>query len=449
MQKYHFIAIGGIGMSALARILLQKGFFVSGSDDRRTPIIEDLETDGASISIGYSPQNLPTGARIVYSTYVVHQNVEFTAAKEGGWTLLHRSQLLAELLKEKKALLVAGTHGKTTTSALLAHTLVSCGLEPSYAVGGMARTLEHNGKNGIGDFFIAEACESDGTFLEYPFFGGIVTNIDEDHLDYWKTKKALVDGFSAFIKRCSSPEHLFYCIDDPMLKQLSPQGLSYGFSRNADACITGSFQEGWEQYFNLSFLGKDYEDIFIGLVGKHNILNSAAVFALGLQLHIPEAELRKALQTFKGVGRRLEKKGEKGGITIYDDYGHHPTEIATTLEGLRRATGNKRLVAVFQPHRYTRTRDCLESFPKAFDHADVICITDIYSAGEEPIPGIDNDCFYKKMKEIHPERIRFFSRESLTKELVQFLQEGDVVLTIGAGDVTKIGSELIQTLIDC
>jgi UDP-N-acetylmuramate--alanine ligase len=446
MQPYHFIAIGGIGMSALARILLQKGALVSGSDEKRTPLTDRLEAEGARVFIGYSSRNLPSCANIVYSTHVINGNPEFDEAKKAGLPLMHRSQLLAQLMREKKPLLVAGTHGKTTTSSLLTHVLHACGLNPSYAVGGIIHTLGNNGGNGTGDYFVAEACESDGTFLEYPCFGGIVTNIDDDHLDFWKTKEALMDGFSTFLGGPYSPDYLLYCIDDEPLQRIAPKGTSYGFSKNAEARITGFFQEGWEQYFTLSFLGKTYKDIFTAIVGKHNILNSAAVFALGLRLGIAEESLRKALRTFQGIGRRLEKRGEKGGILLLDDYGHHPTEIATTLEGLKKAVGDRRLVVVFQPHRYTRTRDCMDGFPRAFDQADVVCITDIYSAGEPQIPGVDIEGFVEKVREAQEGKIYYFSREALLQSLAELVREGDVVLTIGAGDVTKIGPELMQRL---
>ncbi len=446
MQHYYFIAIGGIGMSALARILIERGFSVSGSDDKRTAITEGLEANGARISIGYSSSNLPSQAIVVYSTHVIHGNPEFEEAKQCGLPMVHRSKLLAHLMEGKQSLLVAGTHGKTTTSSLLTHVLYVCGLDPSYAVGGVIRTLGNNGGSGTGGYFVAEACESDGTFLEYPCFGGIITNIDDDHLDFWKTKEALVGGFSTLLKACSSPEHLLYCIDDESLQRIAPGGISYGFSTAAEACIIGFSQHGWGQYFDLSFRGNFYKDIYIPIIGKHNILNSAAVFVLGLQLQIPEDSLRSALQIFQGIGRRLEKKGEKGGVIIYDDYGHHPTEIATTLEGLKKAIGDRRLVAVFQPHRYTRTRDCMDRFPEAFDRADIVCITDIYSAGETPIPGIDTQHFFYKMQEVQQEKIYYFAREALVHSLLGVLKEGDVVLTIGAGDITKIGSELIQKL---
>ena len=310
-QSYHFIAIGGIGMSALAHILLEKGIQVSGSDKQKSPITDKLEKAGAKIYIGYDPKNLPQeSVPIVYSTAAVSENPEFEAAKTKGFLLLHRSELLSMLMENKKSLLVAGTHGKTTSSSLLTHVLLECGLDPSYAVGGIVHNMSKNGGEGRGNYFVAEACESDGTFLRYSGYGAIVTNIDADHLDYWKDKDALSLGFIQFLEQIQSKEHLLYCIDDEWLKSLNCRGISYGFSDTAEARVLSCFSDGWKQDYTLLFRGKLFEDIQIPLIGKHNILNSAAVFTLGLQIGIKEVDLRKAFASFKGIGRRVEKKGE-------------------------------------------------------------------------------------------------------------------------------------------
>ncbi len=433
-------------MSALAKILLSRGFSVSGSDNQRSAITDSLSIAGAKIHIGYSPENLPPHAKVVYSTHVVNDNAEFAEAKERRLPLLHRSQLLSQLMQDQKALLVAGTHGKTTTSSLLTHVLHECGLEPSYAIGGVVHSLGGNGGNGKGKYFVAEACESDGTFLEYPAFGGIVTNIEKDHLDYWETEEALIQGFQTFLAKFTSPQHLLYCSDDERLKRISARGVSYGFNPGAKAHIIHSSQNGWSLCFDLEFQGSRFTDIEASLIGKHNILNSAAVFTLCLQLGVPENALRAALKSFRGVGRRVESKGETAGISVFDDYGHHPTEIDTTLKAMKSAIGERRLIAVFQPHRYTRTRDCLEEFPFAFADADLICVTDIYSAGEPPIPGIDIEYLLVKMRAEEGEKVLYMPRKELCLQLKQVVKRGDVILTIGAGDVTKVGPELLETL---
>jgi UDP-N-acetylmuramate--alanine ligase len=446
-DQYHFIAIGGIGMSALAQILLEKGCHVTGSDKQSSPITEQLKAKGAKITIGYDPKNLPQKTvPIVFSTAAVHANAEYEAAKAQGYCLVHRSELLGKLIEGKKALLVAGTHGKTTTSSLLSFTLLECGLNPSFAVGGILNNMSTNGKMGSSEYFVAEACESDGSFLCYPGYGGIVTNIDGDHLDYWKDKDSLIAGFSDFLKNIDSHEHLFFCIDDEWLSSLNPKGISYGFSERAEARVLTFSADGWTQTFTLLFRGKKINDIQIPLIGRHNVLNSAAVFALGLQLGVEVEDLRKALSSFRGIQRRVEKKGEAKGIAVYDDYGHHPTEIKTTLAGLKKAVGKKRLVAVFQPHRFTRTRDCWEEFDSCFEDADLIFLTDIYGAGEPAIHGIHSQALYEKMKAKIGKKLFYSPASDLKAGLLSYLKEGDVVLTIGAGDITKLGGELLQTL---
>lgn len=446
-NKFHFIGIGGIGMSALAHIVVERGFQVSGSDKQKSPITDQLERAGAKIFLSYDAKNLPEEeVSIVYGTAIASDNPELQEAKARGLPLLHRADLLNVLMTKKKSLLVAGTHGKTTTSSLLSHVLVVARLDPSYAIGGVVQSLGKNGGDGKGEYFVAEACESDGTFLSYPGWGAIVTNIDGDHLDYWKNKEALCAGFSQFINAIASKEHLLYCADDETLQAISPQGISYGFSENAQARILSFSNEDWTLKFTLSFQGKIFEDIQIPMIGRHNVLNSAAVFALGLKLRIQEEALRKAFSSFRGIGRRVEKKGEKRGIALYDDYGHHPTEIKTTLAGLKKAVGERRLVAVFQPHRFTRTRDCLDDFPFAFSHADLVFLTDIYSAGEAPIPGVTIERLIEKMEKEIREKLIYVPKVSLKDGVLSALKEGDVVLTIGAGDITKFGPELLEHL---
>jgi len=433
-------------MSALARIVLSRGFPVSGSDHQSSAITESLTKEGAYISIGYTAENLPEGAIVVYSTAVLNNNPELLAAKERGFTIIHRSELLRRLIQGKKGLLVAGTHGKTTTSSLLTHVLHECGMAPSYAIGGMIHSLGNNGGEGFGDYFIAEACESDGTFLDYPGFGGIITNIDKDHLDYWKTEEALVQGFRTFIEGITSKQHILFCADDERLSRMSPQGISYGFSRRAMARISQYSQQGWTLFFDLEFQGRTFKDIEVTLIGRHNVLNSSAVFVLGLQLGISETSLRSALKSFCGVGRRVEKRGDAGGVTIFDDYGHHPAEIVTTLEAIKTAIGKRRLIAVFQPHRYTRTRDCLEGFSEAFVHADLMCLTDIYSAGELPISGINVETLLETIRLKQRGEVLYMPRKNISIQIRGILKQGDVVVTIGAGDITKVGAELLEQL---
>lgn len=445
-RQYHFIGIGGIGMSALAHFLLQKGDQVSGSDVAPSFMLEQLEKKGAKIFIGHSPDNIKNPTAVIYSTAVAKENPEIVQAELNGVPLLHRSELLHHLMKDYSPLLVTGTHGKTTTSSLLAHLLVDAGLEPAYAVGGLINSLGSHGGHGKGSWFVAEADESDGSFLKYSPFGAIITNIDNDHLDYWKILDKMIEGFKKFIRLVQSPKHLFYCGDDEILCSLKPKGVSYGFGEENDLYIKNFRQEGWKNIFDLSFEGEEYSEIEVPLIGGHNVLNSAAVFGLGIRMEIPEKKIREAFSNFTGVSRRSEFKGEKRGISVFDDYGHHPTEIFATLRAIKQAIHHRKLVVAFQPHRYSRTRDSLSEFGPAFESADQIILTDIYSAGEATIAGVTNEILLSKIKDCSPLDARYIPRDKLSAFLAGHLQPDDVLVTMGAGDITKVGPEVLQLL---
>lgn len=445
-EHYHFIGIGGIGMSALASILLQRGTKVTGSDIFSSAITQQLQTQGAQIFTSHLASNVCNPSAVVYSSDIKEENAEIEEARRAGLPCLHRSEVLDHLMQQHLPLLVTGTHGKTTTSSLLAHLLVEAGLDPSYAVGGFVSSLNAHAKDGKGSYFVAEADESDGSFLTYTPFGAIITNIDNDHLDYWKSLDRIVAGFHTFITRVQSPEHLFWCGDDDLLRGLKPKGFSYGFDETNDVLIQNFCQNGWKTFFDLSFEGKHYGEVEIPLVGAHNVLNATAVFGLGLKVGIPEEKIRNAFSHFKGVSRRAEFKGEKEGISVFDDYGHHPAEIFATLRAIKQAIGHRPLVVAFQPHRYTRTRDCLHEFGPAFERADQLIVTDIYSAREMPVEGVDTQLLLKRMKETVSLDVRYVPRNELTSFLVQHLQKEDVLVTMGAGDITQVGSEVLQRL---
>lgn len=447
-KRYHFIGIGGIGMSALARILLQKGVPVSGSDVVSSPITHALQEAGAKIYFDHSEDNIDEPMVIVYNSMISEDNPEMRAGKRRGCLFLHRSDLLHDLMRHDAALLVTGTHGKTTTSALLAHLLLEAHLHPSFAVGGIVKSAGCNGQHGIGPYFIAEADESDGSFLKYRPFGAIITNIDDDHFDFWKTREALVEGFKQFAAQVTSPEHLFWCGDDEVLRSLQLKGLKYGFSEKNDLRVLSFRQNGWKNLFDVQFEKKRYMDIEIPLIGGHNVLNAASCFGLGLRINIPEEKIRRAFSTFKGVGRRADFKGECKSISAYDDYAHHPTEIFATLRAIKLAVEKRRLVVAFQPHRYTRTRDCFSDFGPAFAAADILILTDIYSAGEKPIDGINAPMLMKKIQESFKADIRYSRRSDLSHFLCALLKKNDVLVTMGAGDITKIGPEVLAQLKD-
>lgn len=445
-QKCHFIGIGGIGMSGLARILLSKKVKVSGSDITTNYVTEDLINSGAKVFVGHSEEHISPDMTIIYSSDIKKDNPEFQAAVAKKCRMLHRADLLKELMQGYQALTVAGTHGKTTTTSLLITVLNEAKLDPTYAVGGIIPQLQSNAAHGSGHFFVAEADESDGTFLKYDSFGAIVTNIDNDHIDYYKSLDSLKEAFKEFISKVRNKDHLFWCADDPILANLEPKGIGYGFTPGSSLHLTNFKQEGWSIRFDLHFKGIDYNNVEVALTGKHNALNAAAVFGLALTLGIPEKTIRHALSHFKGVGRRCEKKGDVHGILILDDYAHHPTEIRATLKAVRNAIREKRLIAVFQPHRYTRTKECLDHYKDIFNDADEVIVTDIYAAGEQPIPGVTTEAVFNHVKAENTSSCRYVPRNQLVSALADLCRPHDVVIGLGAGDITKVGNELILQL---
>lgn len=307
-SKYHFIGIGGIGMSALARVALQKGKAVSGSDARESAIVAALRNEGAQVSIGHDATQVPQDSCVVYSTDISETNPEKQEAQKLGLPLYHRSHCLDELMQDFHPLLVTGTHGKTTTSSLLAHVLKYLQQDPGYAIGGLVQSLHSNGGWGKGKYFVAEADESDRSFLVYSPFGAIVTNIGLDHLNYWNTEQELIQGFFKFYQKVQEKKLFFWCFEDSRLSSLSLEGTSYGFSSQAALCIENVSYRGWNSHFSIRLDGHFYPDIHIPMIGKHNVLNASAVWGLCIRLGLPEEDIRRAFQTFQGVGRRVEKK---------------------------------------------------------------------------------------------------------------------------------------------
>ena len=446
-ENYHFIGIGGIGMSGLAKILLSQNISVSGSDVASNSMIESLKREGAHIHQGHRPENVPLHSKVVYTSDIAEDNPEYQLALQHNLPLLHRSDLLAACVHQTRGLAVAGTHGKTTTSALLATVLVEAGLDPSFAIGGVVPSLSRHAHLGKGELFAFEADESDRTFLKYHPFGAIITNIDNDHLSAYQGQfPFLIQSFQQFMSQVSSSHHLFWCRDDTHLAQLKVPGQSYGFHPDSQWKIMEMRQEGFSMVFDLEHEGKCYRDIELALIGKHNVRNATAVMGLCLALGIEEVMIRRAFKGFKGVLRRCEKKGEWGEMLFLDDYAHHPTEIETTLQAIRQAIGKRRLIAVFQPHRYTRTRDCLGLYGQVFHEADEVFLTDIVAAGEQPIVGISSHLIQKEIEELLKKTCHYFARDQLAQGVSQRVQKGDVVVTLGAGNVTQVGGEVLNML---
>lgn len=446
-KKYHMIGIGGVGVSALAHMLLQKGCSVSGSDVTAGALTDSIKAAGGIVFIGHSAENVATDSVVVYSTDIKKENVEFAAAKQMGCTMLHRSQLLQQLMQETRfPLCVAGTHGKTTTSSLLTWVLHVAKKHPSYAIGGVIPQLKTNAGHGNGEFFVAEACESDGTFLNYFPYGAIVTNVDDDHMDFYGDFNNLKKSFAKFMDQVVDDNCLFYCGDDTHLSAIAKRGVSYGFSEKCQLRISEEKTSDWTQSFAFTFRGKTYRDIQLNMAGKHNILNAAAVFGLALSLGIDEDALREALASFGGALRRCEKKGDLGGVLFIDDYAHHPTELTATLAGIRASIGSRRLIAIYQPHRYTRSQSCLDKYHGVFDAVDVLLLTEIYAARETPIPGITTEIVIADIRKSNQCPSESVERTHLAQHVAGIVASGDVVVTLGAGDVTKLSAEIMDCM---
>lgn len=445
-KQYHFIGIGGSGMSGLAALMLQSSCKVSGSDLFMSQVTDALASQGADVHEGHRACHIKPGMAVVYNTEIRSDNPEFLAAKALQCPLLHRSQCLQMLMEGSLAIAVAGTHGKTTTSALLAYVLAVGGRDPSYAIGGMVPQLNGNAAKGKGEFFVAEACESDGSFLHYTPWGGIVTNIDGDHIDHYGSMEALCEAFDCFLKSIKSKENLLWCGDDPFLAKLKPQGLSYGTLAHCNWEASNMRRSGWSSSFDIRNGDKLYKDVEVALIGKHNVLNALAVFAMALSLGVAEEKIREAFKSFCGVKRRADHRGICQGVLFLDDYGHHPTEIAATLSAIRNATSERRLIAVYQQHRYSRAKQCQGLYRNVFRDADELIVTDIYSAGESPIDGVGASQLVAELKGELKERLHYVPREGVADFLADRLRPHDVVVTMGAGDVTNISDEAIKRL---
>lgn len=442
--KYHFIGIGGIGMSALAHMLLQKGMEVTGSDIADSERIQKLRKYGAQIQLSHHADHVKPSYIVIYSSAIAHDNPELMRAKELGCILWHRADLLRWVARNQKPLVVAGTHGKTTTTAMLAHVLYVAGRNPSYVFGGTSPSFNSNGYYGFGEYFAIEGDESDGSFLKTDPFGAIITNIDDDHLDFWQSKEALYHAYVSFMLKVTDKNLLFWCMDDPFLSSLKPRGTSYGFSEQADIHIQNFHYENNRSRFDLQFKDGLYSGIDLGLLGQHNVYNATAVFAFCLQLGIEEKDIRLSFSSFKGVNRRLEKKGKYNGADVYDDYAHHPTEINYTLKTLRLLNKNKRLCAIFQPHRYTRFQSMMERFSDSLSLADCVIVTDIDGAGETPIEGINSETFYKTIAKQQGKDVIYVKSDQLESYLRSAIQANDVVVTLGAGNITSISKKLVS-----
>lgn len=449
MKHIHLMGIGGIGMSAIAQLLLKKGLRISGCDLKESELIDELRANGAHIWMGHSPLHLESVDTLVHSSAIRPDNPEFGEAKRRGIQVMKRAQILAYLMQDKTTVTVSGMHGKTTTASLAACLLSEAGLLPTIAVGGIIRSLGSNVSLGEGRFFVAEADESDGSFLYYQPDYSIITNIDYEHLDYYQDFDSILEVFWRFINQTRNGGCLFYCFDDPNLRNLlkgyKKRAVSFGLSADANIYAANIKLYGLCSEFDGYQNGQYISHFRLNLAGRHNISNSLSAIALGLELGIDTDLIKSVLFNYKGTRRRLEVKFKSEDFLVLDDYGHHPTEIKATLEAVRGFCSRKLLV-IFQPHRYTRTKLLLDSFVMSFDLADYLIICDIYPAGEPPIEGISGYSIYEKIKQRgHPEA-KFLFKQEISARVLEILSPGDVVLVLGAGDITKVGDELASIL---
>jgi UDP-N-acetylmuramate--alanine ligase len=452
-KKYHihFVGIGGIGMSGIAELLLNLGYEVSGSDLKSSDITERLKSLGGKIFDGHAEKQIEGADVVVTSSAIGPDNLELLAARQTSVPVIPRAEMLAELMRLKYSVAIAGAHGKTSTTSMIAAVLGKGNLDPTVVIGGKLKSIGSNALLGQGDFIVAEADESDGSFLKMSPTIAVVTNIDMEHLDYYKDLNAIKAAFLNFIDRIPFYGLAVLCLDNEPIQELIPniqkRYATYGMSSQADLQAENISMEGLKSRFTLLQHDKRLGEIRLNLPGIHNVYNAMASIAVGLELQIPFETIKAALQTLQGVQRRLEIKGEIKGITVVDDYGHHPTEIKTTLETAKQSWPNRRKVVVFQPHRYTRTKALFNEFTRTFYQSDILVVVPIYSAGEKKIDGIDSSLVCEGIRDHgHKEVICEDSLQAAVTDLKKLLKPGDILLTLGAGDVWKVGEEILEEL---
>jgi UDP-N-acetylmuramate--alanine ligase len=452
-KKYHihFVGIGGIGMSGIAELLLNLGYQVSGSDIRMSRITRRLEQLGGAIHEGHLQEHVGGADVVVISSAIRADNPEVTAARNAGIPVIPRAEMLAELMRLKYSIAVSGAHGKTTTTSLVAAILGRGGLDPTVVIGGKLKSLDTNALLGKGDFIVAEADESDGSFLRYSPSIAVVTNIDNEHLDYYKDLDNIKSVFLEFLDRVPFYGVSVLCLDNEPIQDILPKikkrFTTYGLSSQADVTAKNIISEGYGSRFSVHRQGEKLGDIALNLPGQHNIYNSLAGIVVGMELDIPFEVIKQALETMEGVQRRMEIKGEKNGIIVMDDYGHHPTEIKSTLKALDECWPDRRKVVVFQPHRYSRTKALFDDFARSFYQSDLLVVLPIYPAGEQPIENVGGKGLAKAVSEHGHKNVLFKnSQDEALLFLRETLTENDVLLTLGAGDVWRLGENYLKTL---
>ncbi len=453
-KQIHFVGIGGIGMSGIAELLINLGYKVSGSDLNGSAITNNLARLGGVIHIGHNGEWVGDADVVVTSSAISPDNPEVLVAREQNIPVIQRAEMLAELMRLKKfGIAIAGSHGKTSTTSMVSWLLAKAGLDPTIVVGGKVDALGGNAKLGEGEFLVAEADESDGSFLKLSPVIEVVTNIDLEHLDYYRDIEHIKASFLEFIDKVPFYGAVILCLDDPNISEILPKIgkriISYGLTSQSDIYGENIYFLDGKVHFTVKRAGEVLGEIHVAPPGRHNVYNALATVCIGLELEVPFEVIGEALKSFEGVQRRMQLKGEVDGITVVDDYGHHPTEILATLGAIKEAWPEKRLVVLFQPHRYSRTKGLFKEFQTAFHKADFLVMTEIYAASEEPIEGISGGSLLHEIKR-HGQRHTLFIEdvESMAEEIRPLLKEDDLVLTLGAGNIVRVGERLVTLLQD-
>ncbi len=436
-------------MGAIAHLLLAKDARVSGSDINDNKMVKSLKAKGAEVFIGHDAKHLKNVDCVVYSSAVKSDNPELKWAIDKGLKIYQRAELLAELMQNHFAITVAGAHGKTTTTSMAAHLLKSCGVNPTCAVGGLPSSADANAYLGGGKYFVAEVDESDGSFLNFTPKISIITNIDLEHLDHYAGWENIEAIYKNFILRTESNGHILFCGDDQRLKRLVCENYSvyqsYGLGEENDLRAVNIKQNGFDMVFDCVYRGEKIGSIALPVPGEHNVLNALACVLLGLTLYMSFEDIKSALEQFSGVQRRFQKKAQVNDILVIDDYAHHPTEIEMTVEAARQLDA-KRVVAIFQPHRYTRLAGLWEEFCDSLAGIDHLIVTDVYAAGEEPVAGASIEKFIKKLKEKNLSSVEYKAKDGIVEHVLAISVPGDVILTLGAGDITQVAGALAESL---
>jgi UDP-N-acetylmuramate--alanine ligase len=444
----HFVGIGGIGMSGIAEVLVNLGYAVQGSDASDNYNLDRLRKKGAKVSVGHKAENVDGAEVVVVSTAIKRDNPELMAARERRIPVVRRAEMLAELMRLKSCVAIAGTHGKTTTTTMVATLLDAGGLDPTVINGGIINAYGSNARLGAGDWMVVEADESDGTFLKLPTEVAIVTNVDPEHLDHFKTFDAVQDAFRHFVENLPFYGFAVMCIDHPVVQTLvgkieDRRIVTYGENPQADARLLDLTPMGGGSKFKVAFRDRktgvvhEIADLMLPMPGRHNASNATAAIAVARELGVSDDAIRKAIAGFGGVKRRFTKTGEWNGITVIDDYGHHPVEIAAVLKAARESTNGK-IIAVVQPHRYTRLQSLFEEFCTCFNDADAVVVADVYAAGETPIDGIDRDHFVAGLRAHgHREAVPLLAAAELAGIVNGIAKSGDLVVCLGAGNITQ------------